>query len=946
MKYFTLSLNLLMIVFFSLNDMASATDVVPTGSVQVFIEPQGAVDAGAKWEVQLWHGWEGPFSSGYTASHFTVEDEARVRGIEISGWKTPDEIPIEITGGGLAQATLTYTRITGSIEITIEPEEARDAGATWETMIDGIGLWGPADSGRKYDHFPVGPKTISFSDISGWQTPDDIIVTVPENNLGTGRVTYIKDTPDPETSKVKVTISPSEAVAAGAQWRTVTPSGPNLWKNSGEVESGHPAGLLTIEFKDISGWNTPDSKNVTVSADSTRTTSGVYTKNTTAPETGSIRVTINPSEAVNAGAQWRTVTPSGSNLWKDSGEIESGHPAGSLTVEFKDVFGWSKPSNKTVDIIAGKTAYETGTYTEDSPTTGSVQVTISPAEAVAAGAAWEVKPSGGTWQGSYSSGESVGNLEPGDAAVRFTDVTGWITPAEQTVTIVAGDTATASGEYTQHIEEPDVCIGHDYEQQTPLSGVTPPTVEISGNSAVNEQAELSLSANSTVDEAKGGSKFYYWCAEKGMLQADPAYPDYRKVKFIAPKVPGSDEDIRIYAKVGDTLGYVGRDIFHVNVSERGNYDASDPAPTVAVTLPDWLYAGRPFRILYTIADTLFAARANLPAQARMQVMAAETAETAAVEEPTSDLYTDMYISTDGGEFIQVVKGLRGESGAYTIIPPSVTDNFSVKVVVTDGNSTVEKIIEAPAVQPWYEIAGYCSDGESGEPIPNCLVQAAEYGRALSDYTGGFELAGLGEGSFTVSAGHADYYFEPRKVSVALTKDHPGQDVSFTGWPLTDDDDDGMPDFWEEKYFGDLSQDGSGDSDQDGLADLDEFYQGTDPTSADSDADGIPDGWEVLHGLDPLTDDSDDDPDEDGFSNYEEYEADTDPQDPSSHPVFCHFRVPGDYATLSLAILAAHGRTDGAAICVSPGIYEENVELLDKGLAGGGIQRPGRNRDPR
>ncbi|MCI5218100.1 MAG: right-handed parallel beta-helix repeat-containing protein, partial [Candidatus Electrothrix sp. LOE2] len=109
----------------------------------------------------------------------------------------------------------------------------------------------------------------------------------------------------------------------------------------------------------------------------------------------------------------------------------------------------------------------------------------------------------------------------------------------------------------------------------------------------------------------------------------------------------------------------------------------------------------------------------------------------------------------------------------------------------------------------------------------------------------------------------------------------------------------------------------------------EFYQGTDPTSADSDADGIPDGWEVLHGLDPLTDDSDDDSDEDGFSNYEEYEANTDPQDASSHPVFCHFRVPGDYATLSLAIMAAHGRTDGAAVCVSPGTYEENVELLDK-----------------
>ena len=394
------------------------------------------------------------------------------------------------------------------------------------------------------------------------------------------------------------------------------------------------------------------------------------------------------------------------------------------------------------------------------------------------------------------------------------------------------------------------------------------------------------------------------------------------MKFIAPKVAGADEDIRIYAKVGDTLGYVGRDIFHVKVSEIGNYNASDPAPTVSVTLPDSLFAGRPFRLLYKIVDALFAARA-----AQVQAMSMET--TAAETEPVSDLYTDIYTSTDGGEFVQAVTGLRGAEGAYTLIPPSVTDNFTVKVVVTDGNSTVQQIIQAPAVQPWYAISGYCTDGASGEPIPNCLVQAAEGGKELSDYTGGFELTGLAEGSFTVSASHEEYYFVPRKTTVTLSKEHSQEELSFTGYPLTDEDNDGMPDFWEQQYFGDLSRDGSGDFDQDGLADLDEFYQGTDPTNADSDADGIPDGWEVLHGLDPLTDDAGEDPDNDGFSNYEEYVADTDPHDASSHPVVCHIRVPGDYATIQAAVDAAAGRSNGAAVCVSPGSYEENIELLDK-----------------
>ncbi|MCI5219633.1 MAG: hypothetical protein D3914_10725, partial [Candidatus Electrothrix sp. LOE2] len=504
MKRLTFSLALLIAVLFCLNNTVSAADVVPTGSVQVFIEPQGAVDAGAKWEVSTWIDWEGPFTSGHKATGFTVDDDSRVRGIDIPCWDPPSEIPIKITDGGLAQATLIYIPTTGFVKINIEPEEARGAGAAWGTMFDGVGWWGPAESGKEYNCFPLGSRTISFDDIDGWQTPEDIRITVVAGERAEATVTYSKDTPDPETGKVKVTILPSEAVAAGAQWRTVTPSGPNTWRDSGDVESGHPAGLLKVEFKDVSGWMTPDSKNVTVAAGSTKTTSGVYIRDVPSdPETGSIRVTISPSEAVNAGAQWRTVTPSGSNTWRDSGEIESGHPAGSLTVEFKDVFGWMTPAETSVNVVAGTTKSTSGTYTQDSPTTGSVQVTITPAEAVAAGAEWKIKPAGSTsFQGPYNSGETASNLEPGSAVVQFVDVTGWITPAEKTVNIVAGDTATASGEYSQHIEEPDVCIGHDYEQQTPLAGVTPPTVEISGDSAVNEQDELSLSANSTVDKAE------------------------------------------------------------------------------------------------------------------------------------------------------------------------------------------------------------------------------------------------------------------------------------------------------------------------------------------------------------------------------------------------------------------------------------------------------------
>ncbi len=48
---------------------------------------------------------------------------------------------------------------------------------------------------------------------------------------------------------------------------------------------------------------------------------------------------------------------------------------------------------------------------------------------------------------------------------------------------------------------------------------------------------------------------------------------------------------------------------------------------------------------------------------------------------------------------------------------------------------------------------------------------------------------------------------------------------------------------------------------------------------DSDGDGLPDTWENDHGTDPGTADGAGDPDGDGYTNFEEYNLDSDPQDP-------------------------------------------------------------------
>lgn len=98
----------------------------------------------------------------------------------------------------------------------------------------------------------------------------------------------------------------------------------------------------------------------------------------------------------------------------------------------------------------------------------------------------------------------------------------------------------------------------------------------------------------------------------------------------------------------------------------------------------------------------------------------------------------------------------------------------------------------------------------------------------------------------------------------------------------DDDGDGLPDSWEEHHFGDLKEKPGGDPDGDGLTNLEEFENGTDPNDSDTDGDEMPDKWEIDHGFNPISPvDASFDPDLDMLANKHEYHAKTDPLDPDT-----------------------------------------------------------------
>lgn len=125
---------------------------------------------------------------------------------------------------------------------------------------------------------------------------------------------------------------------------------------------------------------------------------------------------------------------------------------------------------------------------------------------------------------------------------------------------------------------------------------------------------------------------------------------------------------------------------------------------------------------------------------------------------------------------------------------------------------------------------------------------------------------------------------------------------------TDANKDGIPDWWESKYFNTLSVDLSADKDGDKLTNFNEFIYGTDPTKSDTDgdgfndydevknyfdplkpgkayldfdADGLPDWWEVKYGFNTNFPNGQKDTDQDGLSNLEEYKYGTNPLNPDT-----------------------------------------------------------------
>ena len=164
----------------------------------------------------------------------------------------------------------------------------------------------------------------------------------------------------------------------------------------------------------------------------------------------------------------------------------------------------------------------------------------------------------------------------------------------------------------------------------------------------------------------------------------------------------------------------------------------------------------------------------------------------------------------------------------------------------------------------------------------------------------------------------------------------------------DADGDGLLDEWEEANGldsgspdedGDGECDGEQDFDADGLSNAKEEGLGTDPLAADTDGDGMPDEWEVLRssaGLDPLDgSDGAEDPDEDGLNNLDEFQNNTNPSnrdtDGDGYPDGYEVSRGSDASPKGTDSLPAF---DAELTCTSASVIESRTFVFDDDSADG------------
>ncbi len=330
----------------------------------------------------------------------------------------------------------------GAIKVTLTPPAVTNA-ARW--MVNGTTNLG----GATVAGLTPGPYQVTFGPVAGYLAPatTSILVSAGATNLLTNA--YVAS-----SGALTVTILPASAVADG-RWSI---DGGAIWRTSGSTLADLTNGTYTVAFKDIDSHTAPASQPVSVTSGSTTSATGTY-----AALVGDLTVTLSPVAARTRGAAWSV---DGGATWHASGATASNLLAGRQYYTFHAATGYALPSTTYTTVIAGSNVARSASY---DALPGSITVTLAPAEAVAAGAAWSLD--GGTnWN---DSGATVVDLAAKTYTLIFSAVEGYVAPATTDCALAAGEAVSRTNVYAESASNENYVVLYepfDNATNTPPAG--------------------------------------------------------------------------------------------------------------------------------------------------------------------------------------------------------------------------------------------------------------------------------------------------------------------------------------------------------------------------------------------------------------------------------------------------------------------------------------------
>lgn len=252
----------------------------------------------------------------------------------------------DYSGFGIAMANRAFNALnivqTGSLTVTIQPAGAIAAGAQWQ--VDG-GAW--KNSGGSATGLAIGSHAVAFKTVTGWTTPTGPNVTIEANQTATATGTYAQVT---GTGSLTVTLQPAGVAGIG------------LWKVdggadhvSGETVTGLSVGTHAVSFNECAGWLKPVDQTATIAANQTTPLVGTYSQAST---TGAVNALLWPDAAVAAGARWRV----DGGTWRNADSEQAGLAAGTHTISYKDLPGWTTPADQVVTVTGSTLKMAYGVY--------------------------------------------------------------------------------------------------------------------------------------------------------------------------------------------------------------------------------------------------------------------------------------------------------------------------------------------------------------------------------------------------------------------------------------------------------------------------------------------------------------------------------------------------------------------------------------------------------